>query len=174
MKFIGPRVRITKTRILRNFLSQRTDHLPEASRHRPPWQGSTSVESRRRAPDSGPGCHACSVQPQQRSSPSTASPCAVMPIPPPDSSPSTDSWRAASLSLQEPADGSSSLYYRKTTFIHGVFIFVGTDKYIQIIFISPETDEYDDPYIRRCPAQTDEYKVILVGLGRAPTNIWAV
>jgi hypothetical protein len=98
-----------------------------------------------------------------------------MPIPPPDSSPSTDSWRAASLSLslslQEPADGSSSLYYRKTAFIHGVFIFIDTDKYIQIIFISPETDEYDGPYIRRCLAQTDEYKVIFVGLGRA---IWAV
>jgi hypothetical protein len=42
----------------------------------------TSVESRRRAAGSGPWRHACSVQLQQRPSPSTASPSAVVPTPP--------------------------------------------------------------------------------------------
>jgi hypothetical protein len=37
--------------------------------------------------------------------------------------------------------------------------FVGIDEYIQIIFIGPETDEY---------------KIIFVGLDQTPTNIWAI
>jgi hypothetical protein len=45
------------------------------------------------------------------------------------------------------------------SFIRRFFKFVGTDEYIQIIFIGPETDEY---------------KVIFIGLDRTPTNIWAV
>jgi hypothetical protein len=39
------------------------------------------------------------------------------------------------------------------------FKFIGIDKYIQIIFIGSETDE--------C-------KVIFIGLGRAPMNIWSI
>jgi hypothetical protein len=50
-------------------------------------------------------------------------------------------------------------HYMKMTFILQFFIFVGTDEYIQIIFVGFEIDEY---------------KVIFVGLGRAPTNIWAI
>jgi hypothetical protein len=41
----------------------------------------------------------------------------------------------------------------------GVFKFVGTDEYIQIIFIGPETDEY---------------KLIFVGFDQASMNIWAI
>jgi hypothetical protein len=37
--------------------------------------------------------------------------------------------------------------------------FIGTDVYIQIIFIS---------------SKTNEYKVILIGLGQEPMNIWAI
>jgi hypothetical protein len=37
-----------------------------------------------------------------------------------------------------------------------IFIFIGTDEYIQIIFIGLDTDEY---------------KVIFLGLGRTPMNI---
>jgi hypothetical protein len=39
------------------------------------------------------------------------------------------------------------------------FKFIGTDEYIQIIFVG---------------FKTDEYKVIFVGLGRAPMNIWNI
>jgi hypothetical protein len=37
--------------------------------------------------------------------------------------------------------------------------FNSTDEYIQIILVGPKTDEY---------------KVIFVGLGQAPTNIWVI
>jgi hypothetical protein len=39
------------------------------------------------------------------------------------------------------------------------FKFIGTNEYIQIIFVGPETDEY---------------KLIFVGLGEALTNIQAI
>jgi hypothetical protein len=41
----------------------------------------------------------------------------------------------------------------------GYFKFIGTDECIPIIFVGPKTDEY---------------KLIFVGLGQAPMNIWAV
>jgi hypothetical protein len=44
------------------------------------------------------------------------------------------------------------------SFVDG-FIFVGTNKYIQIIFIGFETDEYN---------------FIFVGWVREPTNIWVI
>jgi hypothetical protein len=49
-------------------------------------------------------------------------------------------------------------HYRKTSFIHRVFKFVGTDKYIQIIFVSPETDEYKLIFIGFDQEETNEYK----------------
>jgi hypothetical protein len=41
----------------------------------------------------------------------------------------------------------------------GYFNFIGIDECIQIIFIGPETNEY---------------KLIFIGLGQTPTNIWVV
>jgi hypothetical protein len=50
------------------------------------------------------------------------------------------------------------IYYRKTSFIHQFFYkFVGTDEYIQIIFIS---------------FGTGEYNVIFISLGQELMNIW--
>jgi hypothetical protein len=40
----------------------------------------------------------------------------------------------------------------------GVFKFVGTDKYIRIIFVSPETDEYKLIFIGFDREETNEYK----------------
>jgi hypothetical protein len=45
------------------------------------------------------------------------------------------------------------------SFIRHFFKFVGTGEYIEIIFIG---------------FRTDEYKVIFIGLGWAPMNIWVV
>jgi hypothetical protein len=50
-------------------------------------------------------------------------------------------------------------HYRKTVSTHQFFIFIGTDKYIQITFIG---------------FRTNEYRVVFISLGPALTNIWVV
>jgi hypothetical protein len=50
-------------------------------------------------------------------------------------------------------------HYRKHHSFVGIFKFVGTDEYIQIIFVGPKTDKY---------------KLMFVGFDRETMNIWVV